>query len=168
MHSVAIRHNFESAHRLPHLPGKCQSLHGHSFWAEVSIGHDRRLADDGIVIEYGRIKAWTRNWIDRHWDHGTLLGAQDPLVVNAASGEYAGASDVTDLLGKVYLFQGGLAGHWPTVEVLAWHLGIVIGRTLRDWNRDPNVPEVTGLYVDSVTVRETSVNAATWINPEVP
>jgi 6-pyruvoyltetrahydropterin/6-carboxytetrahydropterin synthase len=29
--SVTIRHSFEAGHRLAHIPGKCQSLHGHSW-----------------------------------------------------------------------------------------------------------------------------------------
>jgi 6-pyruvoyltetrahydropterin/6-carboxytetrahydropterin synthase len=168
MHSISIRHNFEAAHRLPHLKGKCQSVHGHSFWAEVTIGTDVRLPASGIVVEYAEAKQFVRNWIDRFWDHGILLGAQDPLVKAAKAGEYAGASDVTDLLGKTYLFGGRLAGDWPTVETLAWHLGVIVA----NWCRDRNVPNVERdtrgphLVCEQVTIRETAVNAATWINPE--
>jgi 6-pyruvoyltetrahydropterin/6-carboxytetrahydropterin synthase len=54
-HLVTIRHNFETAHRLPHLPGKCQSLHGHSWWAEVTVAASE-LSRGGLVVEFGALK----------------------------------------------------------------------------------------------------------------
>lgn len=152
MHSISIRHNFEAAHRLPHLEGKCQSIHGHSFWAEVTIGTDVRLPESGIVVEYGDVKAFVRQWIDDRWDHATILGELDHLL------------NLLTAHGKVYRIGG-----WPTVETLAWHLGGVVNDWCRNRNRDPdnltrNLPHI---LCESVTIRETAVNAATWINPEV-
>lgn len=158
MHSISIRHNFEAAHRLPHLPGKCQSIHGHSFWAEVTIGTDVRLPDDGILLEYGQIKSYVRQWIDSRWDHGILLGRDDPLCAH-------GADWLLDNLGKGYIFRGE-RGLWPTVEVLAWHLGGVIQDHCRNLNRALDRGDRPHLVCESVTIRETHVNAATWINPE--
>jgi len=50
----------------------------------------------------------------------------------------------------VYLFNG-MTGDWPTVENVAAHLAAVI---------EPQLP--VPLYVESVTIQETAVNAATW------
>jgi 6-pyruvoyltetrahydropterin/6-carboxytetrahydropterin synthase len=77
--TVTISHNFESTHRLPHLPGKCISLHGHSWWAETTVTAPSP-DEDGVVVEFGPLKKALRAWIDDHVDHGVLLGPNDPLV----------------------------------------------------------------------------------------
>jgi len=76
--SVTVRHNFETAHRLPFLGGKCQNLHGHSWWAEVSVFGEPDV--DGILLDFATLKSRLRGWIDDRLDHGTMLGAADPLV----------------------------------------------------------------------------------------
>lgn len=78
MNLVKVRHNFESAHRLPQLGGKCTNLHGHSWWAEVTVAG--KLDARGIVVDFGVLKKSLRDWIDTHLDHGTMLGEADPLV----------------------------------------------------------------------------------------
>ena len=79
MHRVSVAHTFEAAHRLPHLPGKCVSLHGHSWRVEVTVTAPRPDRN-GIVVEFGAWKKALRSWIDQHLDHGTMLGADDPLI----------------------------------------------------------------------------------------
>jgi 6-pyruvoyltetrahydropterin/6-carboxytetrahydropterin synthase len=142
-HAIEIRHNFESGHRLPHLPGKCQNLHGHSFLATVTIAANR--LNSGIVVDYGEAKAWLRSWIDANWDHGLILGEADPLV------------EFMTGMGKVYDFPG-----WPTVENLAQHLGERTDVWCRERNSLGHVPH---LICTNVHVQETAVNAATWTNP---
>lgn len=141
-HLVTVRHNFETAHRLPHLPGKCQSLHGHSWWASVTIAGPELAA--GVLVEFGAFKAALRSWIDEHLDHGTMLGHEDPLRLALLA---VGC--------KVYIMDG-----WPTVENVAAmlasrSLGLLAGLT-----RAP------GTEVAEVRVQETSVNEATWLRPQ--
>lgn len=136
-HGVTVRHNFESGHRLPHLPGKCQSLHGHSWWAEVTVEADE--LGDGLVVEFGPFKNALRTWIDEHLDHGLMLGPDDELLPLLAPH------------GKVFPVPG-----WPTVENVAALLGRVAGEVLQDQAR------AYGARVTHVHVRETHVNAATW------
>jgi 6-pyruvoyltetrahydropterin/6-carboxytetrahydropterin synthase len=138
-HAVQVRHNFESAHRLPHLPGKCTSLHGHSWWAEVTVTAPE-LSRGGLVVEFGPFKKEQRRWIDEHLDHGAILGAQDALLpILRAHGC------------KVFEVTG-----WPTVEGVAELFTHVAQDALVDLVR------AEGAYVSRVHLQETHVNAATW------
>lgn len=132
--TVSVRHNFETAHRLPHLPGKCQSLHGHSWWVEVVVGGE--LDESGVLVEFGPFKKWLRRWIDDQLDHGVMLGEDDPLA--AVLPEY----DT-----KVYTVAG-----WPTVERVA--------ELLADVARDVLHELESSATVRWVHVQETHVNAA--------
>lgn len=148
MNGVQVRHNFETAHRLPHLGGKCENLHGHSWWVTVNA-EAPELAPDGTVVEFGEFKAKLRTWIDHTLDHGVMLGAADPLVpvlTDAGKVLVFGAKDATiaaDL-------------RWPTVENVAVLLARVATVMLHECIR------ATDAEVTSVVVRETHVNAATW------
>ena len=141
--SVKIRHNFETAHRLPHLVGKCQNLHGHSWWIEITVAGDAGV--DGIVVEFGAFKARIREWIDLHLDHGAMLGREDELAHALAAAS-----------SKVFLFgvdEPSLGLAWPTVENVAALLWRMTERCIRSegW---------AGVSVTRVRVDETHVNAA--------
>lgn len=141
MHAVTVRHNFETAHRLPHLPGKCQSLHGHSWWAEVTVDAPSLAA--GLVVEFGPFKQALRAWIDEHLDHGVMLDPDDPLV------PVLRAHDC-----KVHEVAGS-----PTVENVAQLLADIAADALHELVRAP------GARITRVRVAETHVNAATWTAP---
>ncbi|WP_370944021.1 6-pyruvoyl tetrahydropterin synthase family protein [Amycolatopsis sp. cg5] len=138
--TVTISHNFETAHRLPHLPGKCVSLHGHSWWAEVTVTAPAPDAA-GVVVEFGPFKKMLRGWIDEHLDHGVMLGAADPLVPLLREHDC-----------KVYEMPDG----WPTVENVAARLADVASELLAELDHVP------GARVAQVDVRETHVNRAGW------
>jgi 6-pyruvoyltetrahydropterin/6-carboxytetrahydropterin synthase len=144
MIEVTVRHNFETGHRLPHLPGKCQSLHGHSWWAAVTVGAPT-TGEDGVVVDFGALKKGLRDWIDTNLDHGLMLGHADPLL------DYLAAH------GKVFEFTPDL-GDWPTVENVAALLADVTADVL------DNLDNGTGLRVEviRVVVNETHVNEAAW------
>jgi 6-pyruvoyltetrahydropterin/6-carboxytetrahydropterin synthase len=139
---VTVRHNFETAHRLPHLGGKCRNLHGHSWWAQISVTGPKGAT--GTVVEFGALKAMLRTWIDTHLDHGTMLGIGDPLLD-------ALTADGTKL------FRFGADTHtadlvWPTVENVAELLARVTAELLAG--------QAT---VARVRVSETHVNAAEYL-----
>lgn len=146
--AIAVRHNFETGHRLPHLSGKCENLHGHSWWVEVTVATD---VDTEVVVEFGAFKKALREWIDTHLDHGVMLGVEDKL------------RDTLVGHGKVFTFGEQVPGNyltkdlaWPTVENVAHMLGRVAVRELLQQTR------AQGAHVDQVTVTETHVNSATW------
>jgi 6-pyruvoyltetrahydropterin/6-carboxytetrahydropterin synthase len=144
MYEIMIRHNFETAHRLPHIPGKCRSLHGHSWWAEITVGA-HQLNGDGLVVEFGPFKKLMREWIDRELDHGSVLGAADPLIPLLAANDC-----------KVFTIPDG----WPTVEAVAALIFSVAEEQL--WTIENASSDARILRV---TVRETAVNSATWERP---
>lgn len=141
---ISVRHNFETAHRLPHLgpDSKCFNLHGHSWNVEITVAADG-LDERGMVVEFGAFKKLVREYIDHFLDHGAMLGTHDPLLpLLRAEGC------------KVYAFTG-----WPTVEAVAEDLAIVADRLLHEVDRAPSA------QVLKVTVQETAVNSATcWVN----
>jgi 6-pyruvoyltetrahydropterin/6-carboxytetrahydropterin synthase len=153
-----VRHNFETAHRLPHLGGKCVSLHGHSWWAEVTVSA-LHLSPSGTVVEFGAFKAAMRGWIDTHLDHGAMLGATDPL-----------APFLRELGSKVFMFgQDGLGGgcswlgaDWPTVEAVA---ALIAEKARCHWVPVAALVDdaAQGAEVTHVRVHETGVNTADWV-----
>ena len=149
-HSVAVRHNFETGHRLPHLAAeKCHALHGHSWWVEVEVSRSY-LDGDGCVVEFGDLKKHLRAWIDSRLDHGLMLGLADPLT------------DILPNYGKCFIFgEGGPDVDtddlpWPTVENVAVLLSRVTTYILNEMGASRDT------FCSRVTVNETHVNTATW------
>lgn len=142
INTVTIRHNMETAHRLPCLPGKCMNVHGHSWWCDIQIVGSPD--DNFMLIEYGALKKAVRTWIDTHWDHGAMLGKDDSLLpAFQADGS------------KVFVFGVDTPYPWPTVEAVA--------QTLFEKVQDILDTDFTtaGCRVLSVKVSETHVNQAT-------
>lgn len=141
---VQLKHHFDAAHRLPHLADgntKCASLHGHT-WG-VTLGITGPLQDDMTVVEFGGIKKVWRAGIDTLFDHGTLLGHQDPLL-----------QPLLDHGTKVYVFGTGDAQGipWPSVEGVTAVL-VRFAHTLR-------LPD--DCRISSMHVTETTNNAIRW------
>jgi 6-pyruvoyl tetrahydropterin synthase/QueD family protein len=150
--SVVVRHNFETAHRLPFLGGKCTNLHGHSWWAEITVSGEPD--DNGVLLEFSTLKTALRGWIDTNLDHGAMLGAADPLCAMLQDvGSKVFVFDTDDLGG--YCFGGGSTGRplpWPTVENVAE----LIRRVTVDWLASNHARPVSV----HVRVQETHVNQA--------
>lgn len=153
MTSVVVRHNFETAHRLPFLGGKCTNLHGHSWWADITVSGEPD--ENGVLLEFGQLKAAIREWIDTFLDHGTMLGKGDPLLKPLlAAHSKVFVFDPDDLGG--FCFGGGSTGRplpWPTVENVA--------ELLRRFTVDllaTTHPQRASVHV---RVQETHVNQAT-------
>lgn len=152
---VTVRHNFETAHRLPFLGGKCENLHGHSWWATWEVSGE--LSPEGIAVEYGYLKSCLRGWVDTHLDHGAMLGVLDPL-----------AAVLEDLDSSVFVFgRDGVNEpeeilamdlQWPTVENVATLLKRMCTKLL---DGEGGVG-ISGhrLRCDLVRVQETHVNGA--------
>jgi 6-pyruvoyltetrahydropterin/6-carboxytetrahydropterin synthase len=68
--SVSRRFSFEAAHQLPWHPGKCASLHGHSYRLEITVTSD--LTADGIVIDFSDLKASVTKHVLSDYDHAFL------------------------------------------------------------------------------------------------
>lgn len=55
MYRVAVLSHFSGAHRLRHLHGKCEELHGHNWKIEISVVSNR-LNKEGVVIDFNILK----------------------------------------------------------------------------------------------------------------
>ncbi|RBM18646.1 6-pyruvoyl tetrahydrobiopterin synthase [Prauserella sp. PE36] len=155
-HQITIEHTFETAHRLPHLGGKCTSLHGHSWRVAVPVIAPT-LSDDVTVVEFGALKAGVRQWIDTYLDHGTMLGIHDPLAVHLAVAKckvFRFGADRYTTVEDAELLAADLA--WPTVEAVAVLLRRVSQAVLA------TLPCAPDARVGRVFVRETHLNAATY------
>lgn len=65
---------FEAAHVLPHHPGKCSRLHGHSYRLEVAV--DGPLQDEGpaegMVVDFDEIDKVVNAGVIQRLDHTSL------------------------------------------------------------------------------------------------
>ncbi len=65
---------FEAAHVLPHHPGKCSRLHGHSYRLEVAVRGPLQQAGParGMVVDFDEISALVRPLVVERLDHASL------------------------------------------------------------------------------------------------
>lgn len=65
---------FEAAHILPHHPGKCSRLHGHSYRLEVVVEGplQQEGPSTGMVMDFGDLKAVVRRSVIEVLDHSDL------------------------------------------------------------------------------------------------
>jgi len=79
MYTITKEIHFCYGHRLPGHHGKCRHLHGHSARVEIELSA-AKLNSQGMVTDFGKVKALLKNWIDENLDHRMILCAKDPLV----------------------------------------------------------------------------------------
>ncbi len=60
--------DFEAAHRLPHHPGKCRELHGHSYRLVVAVERPLDPAN-GMVIDFSELKRSVNTAVVQRLDH---------------------------------------------------------------------------------------------------
>ncbi|MFP3870158.1 MAG: 6-carboxytetrahydropterin synthase QueD [Syntrophobacteria bacterium] len=69
MYELKIVTEFSAAHNLRNFGGKCEALHGHNWKVEVVV-NGSQLDDSGVVLDFGELKAATRDLIaelDHHY-----------------------------------------------------------------------------------------------------
>jgi len=73
---VVIRKHFrfEAAHVLPHHPGKCSRLHGHSYRLEVAVRGplQEHGPAQGMVLDFDEISELVRPLVVERLDHASL------------------------------------------------------------------------------------------------
>ncbi len=68
---VRRRFTFEAAHRLPHHPGRCRNLHGHSYRLLVTV--DRPVDPrSGLAIDFADLAATVRRDVVDVLDHRSI------------------------------------------------------------------------------------------------
>jgi 6-pyruvoyltetrahydropterin/6-carboxytetrahydropterin synthase len=66
--------SFEAAHVLPHHPGKCSRLHGHSYRLEVALEGPLRESgpSQGMVRDFDELKDVVKRTVIERLDHRSL------------------------------------------------------------------------------------------------
>lgn len=149
--TVTLTIKFCAAHRLMHHPGKCSNLHGHNYRADIVVAGpvDPKT---GMVVDFARVKEIIGGWIDKEWDHKTILNVNDPFMHEATEQPVESPTNyLTRLFGHVPFAMPCE----PTAENMAAHLA----RT--DWFKDYRKIINLKVRVVSVTLYETDTCSAT-------
>jgi len=85
MFTISIRDSFSAAHRLEHVQGKCEALHGHNFMVEVSVVGDK-LNNDGMLVDFKVLKNYLKEVLDS-LDH-SYINDKSFFKERASSSEY--------------------------------------------------------------------------------
>ena len=168
MYEVTKEIKWDMAHRLVKgYKGKCNSLHGHSWVARVTVGVDDErfqkqmlgattvaqemydpLDKYDMLIDFGDFKP-LRKYIDTYWDHATMLYTEDPLVVTLQAMEEQ----------RLVVLEFN-----PTSEVIAYILHDAAKQYILEGNDHHLVVKeyVTKLVIARVEVEETCTSKATY------
>lgn len=114
---------FETAHVLYNYDGKCKNMHGHSYKLFVTVkgkpkqdlGHPK----NGMVVDFGDIKAIVKDEIVDPWDHAVLVNAASPHKILGEDLEAKGHK-------VIYCY------YQPTCENMLYHIAEKIRKRLPD------------------------------------
>jgi 6-pyruvoyltetrahydropterin/6-carboxytetrahydropterin synthase len=87
MYEVTIKRSFSAAHLLREIGGKCEELHGHNFFVEVSL-KGPSLNDEDLLIDFRAVKGWTEEVLDQ-LDHKYLNELEYFKNINPSSEQIA-------------------------------------------------------------------------------
>jgi 6-pyruvoyltetrahydropterin/6-carboxytetrahydropterin synthase len=83
---ITRRLEFDAGHRIPKHQSQCRHLHGHRYALEVTLAGDviRHInsANDGMVMDFSKVKEIARIHLVDKWDHAFLVSADDKAVVD--------------------------------------------------------------------------------------
>ena len=141
MHTVETFVTLEAAHRLYGVDTYSElcvtALHGHSYGVRVVVGRNA-LNDAGMVIDFKLLKQVIKTVIEDPYDHSCILRTEDPIAEIIAAN-----------CKNVHIVDDN-----PTAE---WMAKLFFGRI------DSYLKvEDSELFVESVSVRETEHNIATY------
>jgi 6-pyruvoyltetrahydropterin/6-carboxytetrahydropterin synthase len=120
--------SIDMGHRVTNHGGKCRSLHGHRYRIEATLWSPAMFSSgeqEGMVMDFGFLKALMMEIIDVPCDHGTCLWIKDPQLIHALgplANSYKSAVQANGFAtgmwewGKLYAVD-----FVPTAENLAYH-----------------------------------------------
>ena len=158
--NITRRIEIDAGHRLKDHGGKCKGLHGHRYVIEATCRGV--MASDGMVVDFGFIKAMMMDNIHKHCDHALILCQSDPLLTVLKHYAAEGEEDfVTEDVIKATVAASTFCLIWtdfgpvyiidnpPTAEALARHWYIRLAGLMVK----ADVPQ--GVTLDAITVYET-------------
>jgi 6-pyruvoyltetrahydropterin/6-carboxytetrahydropterin synthase len=119
---ITRRLEFDAGHRIPNHQSQCRHLHGHRYAIEVTLSGEliatRGAPDEGMVMDFSRVKEIVRTSIVDRWDHAFLAWREDRVVL--------------DLLERIPDHRTVVFDAPPTAEHLALAAFRVLDRAYRD------------------------------------
>jgi 6-pyruvoyltetrahydropterin/6-carboxytetrahydropterin synthase len=76
-HTIMKKFEIDAGHRIDGHENKCANFHGHRYVFDVYLSCED-LDNLGRVVDFGVVKDTLGKWLDDNWDHGMLLGKDDP------------------------------------------------------------------------------------------
>lgn len=77
---------FDAGHRISTHDSQCRHLHGHRYVIEItlsgSIISDEGVAEQGMVMDFSKVKQIAKAVLVDQWDHAFLVYSGDTLVFN--------------------------------------------------------------------------------------
>jgi 6-pyruvoyltetrahydropterin/6-carboxytetrahydropterin synthase len=74
---------FDAGHRVPNHASKCKNPHGHRYRVIVHcvgpIIDDPEHEDDGMLVDFGKLKTMMTELIHDRFDHGFIVGPTDEI-----------------------------------------------------------------------------------------
>lgn len=78
---------FEAGHRIPNHESKCRHVHGHSWYIQVTVEgpvtSDLDSPAQGMVTDFGDLKAILHEMVVDQWDHAFLVYDKDVPMIKA-------------------------------------------------------------------------------------
>ena len=82
---ITRRLEFDAGHRIPDHRSLCRHLHGHRYALEVTVTGDITRMDgdprNGMVVDFGEVKAVIKDLIVDQWDHAFLAYTGDTALL---------------------------------------------------------------------------------------
>ncbi|MFZ5556357.1 MAG: 6-carboxytetrahydropterin synthase QueD [Pseudomonadota bacterium] len=82
---ITRRIEFDAGHRIPNHASICRHLHGHRYALEVTLSGPvitrEGAPDQGMVMDFGDVKAIAREFVTDRWDHAFLAYIHDTEVL---------------------------------------------------------------------------------------
>ena len=83
---ITRRLEFDSGHRIPNHRSLCRHLHGHRYALEVTLSGEvvatRGDSREGMVLDFGEVKAIAKRTVVDVWDHAFLAWREDTAVLD--------------------------------------------------------------------------------------
>ncbi len=72
--TITVATSFAAAHRLPHHPGKCSRLHGHTYELEVTVEGKPQESGPaaGMIMDFAELREQVERLIGEELDHKVL------------------------------------------------------------------------------------------------
>lgn len=136
----------EIAHRLGGAySGRCLHWHGHRYQVEITVTA-QKLNEDGMIIDFKKLKEVVKAVLDDKWDHGACLRADDTLVRPLMEDAHHE---------RIHIIDGN-----PTLEWMVERWALDLQEALNN--------ECPGVAVSMLKASETARNTVTWYATVLP